>query len=244
MATDLASSGTLIAAALETVGYHYQSHILDALMGHPDGPWNNALHILASFVYIVCAIVALTQYVLTSRYKFALWFLIGPTCFYFVTVVRQESSGTAWMFGDEARNEEMKEGAVRDSLGFAGTSEDLPLPRVSWVFHGFNKMISGASRGLVNSIMNGRKEADLRFMVRAPLYGAMVTSVIDDKNFKELLHVALLRDCRKLYQSAMRVDDATLSDADRAAARAILDDTHFHVKYSEGAATYVSHIMV
>jgi hypothetical protein len=237
MSESIASSGTMIAAALETVGYHYQSHILDALIAP------GALPIIAAFAYVICGIIALVTFVRTGEYKFALWFLFGPGLFYFVTIYRVESSGTNWMFGDEARNQEVKDNVVRESIGYAGTGEELPVPKVAWFFSGFNDIISYTSRGLVDAIMSGRKDADLRFMVRAPLYGAMVTSTIDDKNFSELLHVALLRNCRDVYQASMRVHDETLSESDKAAARIVLDRNHF-AKYTDGAAQYVAGLWV
>ncbi len=225
MSDAVASSGTLIAAALETVGYHYQSHILDALTGGrtaADGYGGTAFVAIAAFVYIIAAIAAMIQFAMTSRYKLGLWFLLGPGCFYFVTLYRIESSGTNWLFGDEARSERLKEAVVTNVLGYTASEKELPVPRVSWFFHEFNRMLSEAGQSLIKHLMNGRKDMDLRFMVRAPLYGAMVTSMIDDKNFKELVHVAILRNCREVYEAAMNVNDKTLTPREREASKLVL----------------------
>ncbi len=242
---DVASSGTLIASALETVGYYYQSYILDAIIG-ADAPsgiqLDTPISTIAAFVYIIAAAGALGSFVLTQHHKFALWFFLGPTAFYFVLAYRVESDGANWSFGDESRDEILKEGVVRNTLGVYGSGE-IPKPRVSWFFDGFNVMISDASKNLVNLIKSGRLQTDLRFITRQQLYGAMSSSVINDETFSELLHVAMLGDCQQVYHAAANINDRTLSIRDQEIARRRITEP-LQIKLTTSAKQYVANLKV
>ena len=71
-----ASAGTMVGAVLETVGYHYQSYLLDQMTDVFTGS-------LGGFIYLVGVAVTIFAVAIRGGYRFGPWLLIGPPLFLF-----------------------------------------------------------------------------------------------------------------------------------------------------------------
>jgi len=201
----IGTSGTLVGAALESVGYYYQSYMLDAFLPLFEGS-------LGALVYIVGAMVALITFVVAGRYKFGLWFFLGPGLFFAVVVPRQATSGSDWWYGDERRNTEELQRSVQASLGV-----DLKLnpddeanaykPRVSSLFAWYNNLVSSTTREIVKTLDGTREKTDIKFILRAQLYNQMISPVLTQPGFRELIHYSLNGRCRRLLEAGRQMND-------------------------------------
>ena len=91
----IGSVGTLIGAALETTGQYLQSSMLD----HFNNGYANSI---GALMYIIGALAAIFIVGIGGNYKFGLWFLIGPSLFWWMTTHRVETYGANWEFGTTA----------------------------------------------------------------------------------------------------------------------------------------------
>ena len=68
------SAGTLVSATLESVGYQYQSIILDRLT-------NPLTDEIGGLVYLFGVALAILMTAIQGKYKLGVWLLIGPPLF-------------------------------------------------------------------------------------------------------------------------------------------------------------------
>ena len=68
------SAGTLVAAALETSGYHAQELVLTQ--------FSQVLNSIAALIFLGSIFGAVMTIALMGKYKTAIWFFIGPVMFY------------------------------------------------------------------------------------------------------------------------------------------------------------------
>ena len=119
-----ASSGVLIAAALETVGYKAQAQILSQLQA--------TFSSTAFLIFLACAVTALAYYVWGEGHERAMWLLVGPALFLFVTQNRVIAGGAEWQYGSFHGSRERIERLI-------GTSVNA---NVSCAFHLWNRVVS------------------------------------------------------------------------------------------------------
>ncbi len=192
----IGSSGTLAAASLETAGYYYQSFLLDAYMGPMEGA-------LGSLIYIIGAIIAMVVFLGMGRFKFALWFFLGPSLFFSAVVPRTSTEGVDWLWGDEQRNSiEAKNSAENMAADDRGkTAVQGYTPRISALFGWYNKLISGTVQEIVAQINRSRIKSDTRFLMRAELLSHLKTTYVQDPQFKEVLQLAMFGECRRAMEA-------------------------------------------
>lgn len=208
----IGSSGTLIGAALETVGYYYQSFILDSLS---IGQGQTALASIAGLLLTIGAIVALISTVTTGGYKMWKWLLLGPAMFFFALDPRIETGGVEWKNGWEERPRDAVIATADKTSG-----EDLGdeyVAKVPALFANYNKLISKTVQGAVGTIHAGKTNMDLKFVLRPMLNGVMMSSVVQDQGLRELIHASLLdsKGCQKEIESARKMADLAYSEQDR-----------------------------
>lgn len=215
----IGSSGTLVAAALETVGYYYQSILMDALSRGVAGS-QSAFVSLGALFFVIGAIVALVNVIALGKYKFSAWLLIGPVLFYACVFSRVETSGSAWKFGGEERSSELLEARVEDTLGREGdkgegqNTEDYK-PKVAGVFAWYNKIISSTVGQIVKVINGNKSRVDTSFFVRTQMYNALGGSLVEDPGLNELVHEAFFGQCRKQIEYGRKMRDLRYSNEDR-----------------------------
>ena len=236
----IASSGTLIGAALQTVGYYYLSHILDSIAGKGE-EGRSMLFSIGMLAYIVAAMVALTTVVVTGRYLFAIWLFLGPGMFYAVLFPRTEVDHVSWVFGTEVRDQNMKEHVVADTLDPTQSGHNLEKPRIPSFFEAWVLLVDKPLRSVVKVLNSDRHQADLKLMTRMQFMGAMRTSLLDNPYLRELIHVGLLSECREKYRAAEIYLDKTYykNKRDRAYERMIEQE---QLQLSGGAAVFAANL--
>lgn len=207
----IGSSGTLIAAALETIGYYYQSILMDALSFSAAGR-PTAFVALGALFYSVGVVVALISVLAFGKYKFSAWLLIGPTLFYACVMSRIETSGSAWLFGSQKKSSALLRAKVEDNLG----REDRQYkPRVSAVFAWYNKLVSSTVNGIVDVINGNKDDVDTSFFVRTQMYQALGGSAIENPGLQVLIHQSFFGECRKQLEYGKKMRDKRQSPESR-----------------------------
>lgn len=153
------AAGTVVVAAMEAVGYHAQNQILTSL--------NQMMGDLGSLIYLGVIVSAILTVGLMGRYQAALWLLIGPAIFVYVSGVelggqknRINTSGPDWKMGAFEGPQELKERL----MGRADSPTD-----VSFVFHKYNELISEIYQLLINKITSEDAKKPVLFMARQRL---------------------------------------------------------------------------
>ena len=176
-----APSGTLIAAALETAGYHTQQQVIDQL-----GQMFNQLGML---LYLAVMIIALIVVVSGDEYRKVIWLFIGPALFYFLVFYRVPADGAEWQFGNfsdraDGNNE------LANVIGPAKKAN------VSWFFNKYNHFISEVYRQLIVVITSSdslRKQ--VRFMTHARITEGLTTADIGDPELQAFIANGIAAEC-------------------------------------------------
>lgn len=189
-----ASTATLVAAALESVGYYAQEQVLTQL--------NTLIWELAALFYVVVGLMAIYSYVVYGSYDTAAWTLVAPGVVAFMLLARTESAGVEWRFGNylDQSNSEVE---MLDDAGLVPTSE------VSWVFHRYNELVSSITSNVIAILVNGDEvKRQVQFMARPTLMDSMFRSNLDNPGLENLLKVGLQGTCGQAME-AMR-DNAAM----------------------------------
>ena len=174
-------TGTLIAAALETVGYHSQAQILEGL--------TQMIFQIGVLFYILALLASATVYVITSSVRQALWLVVAPGLFYFLVFIRIEAPGAKWVFGtyDDERD------GFNSLPTVVSFDEDA---EVSWFFNRWNLLVSNVYKELVKIVTSYDSfRAQVRFMTRARLSDIVFRAEIQDPGLEALVVHGLSSYC-------------------------------------------------
>ncbi len=184
------SSGTVIAAAMETAGYISQAQIL--------GDLNNMLEALGGLVYLCCVISAVLIASLSGRYPAALWLVLGPAIFFFLIRAESSAAGVEWQFGtfrDRGNLQLILRGAnVQQAQG----------RRVSNFFHQYNIVISHSFQEFVKILTKRSTRDQMIFMARQKVIDDMFAQRIDDPGLYQLTRFTFLQ-CEQELNAARLV---------------------------------------
>ena len=166
------SSGTIIAAAMETAGYVSQAQILSQL--------NDMLTHLGALVYVCCLLSALLISGLAGRYQSALWLLVGPPMFFFLIRAESSAAGVEWQFGTFRDT-----GDLQKILRGANVRQ-APGNKVSSFFHQYNVLISHSYQELIKILMKQSTRDQMMFMARQKIIDDLFGQRIDDPGLYQL----------------------------------------------------------
>jgi hypothetical protein len=191
----ITSAGTMVAAALETVGHYYQAHILDSLAE----PFRGSL---GGFIYLVGIAVAVFSVAVRGSYKFGPWLLIGPPLFFSAVFPRMTIGPVQWKFANQDRDQgRVNEEVERMMPKKAGDAN------VSKLFARYDEIISATVQKTVEIFNNHKTETDKTFILKAQLLSRVAGNHVEDPQFGALIGHALLNQCgaivaaAKIYQS-------------------------------------------
>lgn len=248
----LGASGTMIGAALETVGFYYQSFALDALTQ----PLKSSA---GALVYTVGVVAAMFEYVSTGKYSLGKWFLLGPALFFAVIENRTPTMGADWRYGNQPRNvqlaHEQSEDMLRQTLRQVnlntggGGQQQLTPAYVSSVFAWYDDLISSIVQEAVRVLSAAARapDRDVGFLARTHLFKELYNYQVDDQGFGELIHIAYLRDCRTVVETGRQMKEPGIAQAkyDELEAKflAAIENTKVKIR-TDSAAEYVAGMMV
>lgn len=202
MANFVGSSGTLVSAALETMGLCYQSLLLDALTAPLRGP-------IGALLYVVAVMTAITTIIVTGKFKMARWLMMGPILFLTIINQRTEATGSQWLFGLQPRDQSAVDLRVQEMKERSPAALELngsPI-KVSSIFAAYDNMVSKSVQEAVRVIHGARSDIDARFINRANLYAAAVSQTSPDANFRSLIHEGLEDGCNDLLNLHQKWDE-------------------------------------
>lgn len=169
-----ASTGTLVAAVMETVGYVSQAQLLS------QSGLGSMLERLGSLLYLCSIFSAILAVAIAGRYEVALWLLIGPPMFHFLIAPppagTDVGAGAEWQFGafkdTFMRNRVLKGADVKLSEG----------QNVSWFFHSFNIVVSDTIQQLITFITDGQIRQQMLFQTRQQVMGDLLATNVESPN--------------------------------------------------------------
>jgi len=139
-------TGTIIAAALESSGYRGQALVLEQL--------REMLDKMALLIFIGVFISALMTVAMLGKYEAASWVLVGPVLFFVLTKTTTLATGVEW------QNAGTK---VEEAEG----TGDSDAPKVSWVFHNYNRLVSNFIQNMIRIVTDdGIREKTRKFTSR------------------------------------------------------------------------------
>lgn len=189
-----ASTGTLIAAALETVGYRAQAEVLSSLGG--------MVTQLGALVFLAAVLCVIASYAITGNSSFGKWIIIAPGVFYFLLFTPVHSIGAEWQFGSEKSSRADRKSNSDDLNSMVGGEKKVV---VSWAFDRYNQLVSFLSREVI-SVITGRKSVikEIKFTARQRALDGLMASDLDDGGLKALVEVGLKGECSEAME-IMRV---------------------------------------
>ncbi len=150
------SSGTLVSAAFETMGYAAQQQVLQDM--------SEQIGKVAGLIYLGVLVSAILTVGLMGNYAAGLWLVVGPTIFIFVSGVSMNNMDNRI----DAEVPEWRFGAFEDDQGLKDkfTKGIINQANVSFVFHKYNELISELYQKLISEITSGDIENQMLFMAR------------------------------------------------------------------------------
>lgn len=174
-----ASAGTMMAAALETVGYYSQAQILQDL--------SEMISTLGALIYLGVISSIILTVALMGNYRSALWMLVGPPLFVWLSGVevngvsnRTAGAGVEWQFGT-FKDPGFKQQLLNEAEPTVGQPG-----QVSYFFHKYNLLISEGVQELIEIVTNKDTLAQMQFMTRQRLLEELVGVEIDNSGWRSL----------------------------------------------------------
>lgn len=174
-----ASAGTLIASALENSGYFAQQMVLEQFL--------EVITALAALIYLGAFVGAIVTVALSGNYKSAVWFLIGPVIFYFMTLTTIEANGTNWSFGVYKDDQKLVEAVNK--------TESSEKAKVSWFFHRYNSLVSSVVQNTIKVVTNQSVKRQLLFMTRSRIMERIFTAKVDNQALVNLVAYGVSGQC-------------------------------------------------
>ena len=173
------SAATLIAAALESMGYKAQEIVFR--------DFGTELNLLAALIFVIAAVRLIFTIILDRKYLPALWMLMGPILFFVLTSekTRVQANAVDWQFSESTTtNEAGSTGGsetVREILNNQpDTGRDNKAStggKVAWFFHEYNRLVSIVIRELVGVFIDAPAENHFIFGNRMSMYKAITGSM-------------------------------------------------------------------
>ncbi|MCB0358403.1 MAG: hypothetical protein KDD44_02165 [Bdellovibrionales bacterium] len=199
------SVGTLVGAALETAGHYIQSDFLDVI--------NNQLgHSLGALLYVGAALVAIFIIAVGGEYKFGLWFLIGPSLFWWLVSTRTDSYGANWQFGSKQYADRhvynATEGLTANAVNYtpftSTTSWDDASPpagpaQVAWFFSVWNDITSDFVDAFISVVQLANKDLQESFLTKAERYQMLFDLEATDPKLKLFINITAVNECAEYY---------------------------------------------
>ena len=181
-----ASSGIIIAAALESVGYKAQSQILAQL-----GEFFTSFGFL---IFLLVGFTALIYYAIRESVHRLVWVLIGPILFFAMLNVRTTAGGSEWQLGDFKGDPRQVEKIVGETIE----------ADVSWFFHLYNRIISGIVRSSVRIFSDGTIRSQVKFMNRERLMERVLETDLMSPGLSAVVRHGLIGQCALWLDASRR----------------------------------------
>ncbi|MDD9951785.1 MAG: hypothetical protein OXT67_09495, partial [Zetaproteobacteria bacterium] len=183
-----ASVGTQVAAALETMGYHAMSGVIE--QAEP------MITAIAALLYLGALIAALISTALGGNYRSGLWFLIGPPLFYYTIMNQEQSDGASWKFGafeDEGHKYVSK-------IVDPNNAVDVP-----WLFKTYNEVISSVIQSVITVVTNSDVKKQMMFMTRQRIMDGILRETPLTPGLESLIRFGTMGHCGKIMNAARQL---------------------------------------
>lgn len=176
------SSGTVIGAVLESVGYYTQAEILQRF---------NSLFIGGgATLYLLALMGAVISVVIYGSFRMGRYLVVGPGLLFFFVFTRTDIKPVVWRIGGE--------NAKSISKFFSGQLEmyrdftnDHPV-QVSWFFAWYTHLIGEITRSMSDVILKNEAQQNLLFIAREQGYRMVTEARLKDSFTMDLVQESLL----------------------------------------------------
>ena len=183
------SVGNLVAAALQTAGFFFQSDILQR--GTP------LLTGLAVLSFVAAAVWAAYLFVIRASLLRGMPLLLGPVLFFFITRTVVATGPTRLQQGDRVShttaNEQLQLLRQIGDPAFYGT-----IPKVSFVFAQLDRIVSTSIQRVVTFLVDTANKEDLLVVAREETLAKLFTTSAIEKDFLELISYGVMGQCAEL----------------------------------------------
>lgn len=176
-------------AALETAGYRAQEMVLRDLAPLING--------IAIFILVATALSAIITFALQGEYKGALWFLIGPAIFYFVTRSTTEAGPIEWQMG--AFN-----AGTKDVETLAGEKEGAKS-KVAVVFHLYDRLVSSVIQETVRIFTDDKVKKQMMFMTRQKMTDFIMRADLQNGGLEALITTGTQGECHEAMEAGRQL---------------------------------------
>ena len=186
-----ASTGTLVAAAMETAGYVAHAKIIKDLQELIEG--------IGALIFLGCVISGILTAAVLGNYAGAKWLLIGPPIFFFLINPTESATGVEWQFGvfEDRRGEQSY---VLQNANVQPASGD----KVSGFFHQYNRLVSELVQDLVKFFTRNKPDPQMMFMARQKTIDQAFSMQIGDPGLMALARLTFAA-CSEPMESARRI---------------------------------------
>jgi hypothetical protein len=170
------AAGTVVAAAMESIGYQAQAQVLTQL--------KDTMEELGGLIYLGILLSVILTAALMGSYAPVLWLLVGPPIFIYVSGVeinsqhnRISANGPDWKFGAFKDQQNFKQKVMRRSDNNV---------EVSFFFHKYNELISEIYQEIIRKITSNDEVVPMMFMARERIMEDLFGLQLRDNNALQL----------------------------------------------------------
>ncbi len=191
----IGSVSHLISALMQTVGLYLQAEILKNFSPY--------LIKLAGLCYICSVISAIISTAIFGSYRKAVYFLLGPTFFYFIIETKAPVSGTQFRMGKQIRGsiEDQKEMIKRYGMG-RDLNEDA---QVSFAFLAFDNVISSIVQDVTDLLVDTAAKEDILIRARERVYSWVMAAYPASPGFIKLVSLGYTGYCAELMSKVDQI---------------------------------------
>lgn len=176
----------LMAAAMQTAGAYGQANVLNT--------FEQPLTQIAGLCYLAAVCAAILSAAIYGQYRNALYFLIGPALFYYAITVRTDVMGTELRIGDRR-----VPGSIPDQIRFlkeyAHSAQYDGAARVSYVYLGYDALVTSVVQGIVGRILDTRNQEDQLLRARERVFSWVIHGLPAEGAFVKLLALGNYGHC-------------------------------------------------
>lgn len=207
----IGAAGELVAAALETAGLYTVGNIIESAAP--------ALKSLGFFVYVWCAVAALTSFALFGDTRRVIYFVVGPALFYWSFQAVRPVTAVRLRVGQriDAQGEARIRSTITESFGGANTPANTNVP---FIMVAFDNMVSEVTQQIVSLLLDTTNKQDLKAAARDRILSRILLQGGDKAPYYELVALSLVGNCAKQVSLAREIGTPRLSGAPAGSAAA------------------------
>ncbi len=208
--SQIGSVGHLVGASLATAGQYLQSQMLDVM----ENGLSSAIGVL---FFVLSSMIGLSAFVFTGKGRLWVPLLLGPPCFFFLTMYRTPSYGSLWQFGQRQYDAQY---VVKGTQGLDGTISSTTVSQIkpaqiSWAFALFDRVVSRTVQAVIGALESTNRKSDLTFVSKSDRYFSLFNLEARDWKIKYFMNLTAVNKCSDYYLLLKEFHNPAIDDLRR-----------------------------